>query len=1633
MFMCFCIITSAQEICNNGIDDDGDGIVDIQDPDCICGNIIPDIVDGDFEDYSCCPQGITGIVGSGMYCLDDGWGLANMATADYFNTCGWTGSGGIPTIPMPIPSGEGGVGMISSPTWNENVGLCMPLAMIPGEDYDISFWVGFNDDGFYDCNLNVEFGLYGSNDCNSFPSNVNTCMSGDPDWYELETFLISGTAQNTWRFFSTTFTATAAAQAIAIGHTCDFADANPSDYHFIDNIVIDGVFVQILNDFDASVTGDCINGVFLEASDPAETYQWYLDGVLVPGATSNPYQVPVDANGVYQVFMEFADGTCAISVEVDVDTELMVLDILGDVNSVECPGDENGSISITNDSPNVPLDILWSNGETTADISNLAPGNYTVTVTDTNGCFGEETFTIDVPPPLTLSVYVEQPTQDNPFGYADLTIGGGTMPYIIAWDNGNDELSDNMLLPGVYTVLVTDANGCEISITFEIFATLVATVEFTPESCLGFCDGTITITEINGGMPPYDIDWDINGNDATQVDLCEGPYEYIIEDAFGTMISGIISIDEGTFMELELSYQEVLCEADETTDIDLEVIGGTAPFIFNWDDGSTTEDIEEAESGFYGVTVNDASGCEIITDFYIDFANPISVDEEIEIAPCGTQGEGAINLTVFGGTAPYDFNWSNGADTEDLTDLFAGIYDLTITDLYGCSFEGSYEVTSNTDLVVTEILTQTICPTDLDGSISLDIQGGTAPIDILWSNSETTNEISGLAAGSYTVTVSDALNCTWINTFTIASDSELTVTEQITNVDCFEATTGAIELDIISSGTITGYNWDNGSVTQDLSNLAAGDYNLQITDSYGCEYMFAYTLTEQPAFEVTETITDVNCYGEQGGDIQLDIVDIETYDFLWSDGSSEDELTNQLSGSYELTITNALGCEQFYSYSIDQPTEILSNTTIIHAGCDAAAQGGTIQINPTGGEGPYVINWSNGEMKEEIQNLAADIYLLTITDSRGCVLEESHEVNAATPFSVTETILDAQCFESNDGEISLSVMGGTAPFEYAWSTGEATSEIDQLFAGMYSVVVTDGNGCEEEIFYNVEEPAEMVITPIVDDARCFGEQGEIEINITGGTPPYDILWSTGETTNQINGTAGSYDLSVMDANDCLFMETYTIMEPDQLTSVLQGFTLPGVGGNDGTATLVISGGTMPYNVTWSNGSTGEFVDDLEFGVTTAVIMDANGCEISAVVVLTPEDLEYEFSLTSNDCFGACIASISLEIVGGAMPFEVIWNDGTNGLENVDLCAGIYSASIVDALGNTIQTEDFEITEPPSMNLVGQVNNISCVNAADGSISGMVTGGTAPYSFMWSNGETTEQIEDLEPGVYELLVTDAEECQMSETFEIPDLTELAVEFIVQMAECDSDFGRIIIEGDLIEGYGVLLDGIEQTISVAGVIENVPVGIHELAYQISPACVVALGQVEIEAALDITLSTDQNTYEVKLDELVELEIMINSPDLLVDYTIDWIATNALNCISVDQQGGCLEMEFIATESESILVVLTDENGCVHELVFNVRVIEPPILVMPNIFSPNGDSENENLIFYTSRKVEQVNRFSIYDRWGNVMHEQENGSAEIMSWNGIASGQRVAAGVYIYQVEVRMIDGAIERFTGDLTLVR
>jgi len=145
MFMCFCIITSAQEICNNGIDDDGDGIVDIQDPDCICGNIIPDIVDGDFEDYSCCPQGITGIVGSGMYCLDDGWGLANMATADYFNTCGWTGSGGIPTIPMPIPSGEGGVGMISSPTWNENVGLCMPLAMIPGEDYDISFWVGFND------------------------------------------------------------------------------------------------------------------------------------------------------------------------------------------------------------------------------------------------------------------------------------------------------------------------------------------------------------------------------------------------------------------------------------------------------------------------------------------------------------------------------------------------------------------------------------------------------------------------------------------------------------------------------------------------------------------------------------------------------------------------------------------------------------------------------------------------------------------------------------------------------------------------------------------------------------------------------------------------------------------------------------------------------------------------------------------------------------------------------------------------------------------------------------------------------------------------------------------------------------------------------------------------------------------------------------------------------------------------------------------------------------------------------------------------------------------------------------------------------------------------------------------------
>ena len=360
----FCSLLSAQEICDNGIDDDGDLDIDLQDSECTCSGGTSSIT-ADFEEFTCCPDNITFAPGSGYNCVSGEWDFASLATTDYYNTCDFLGGNGIvPMIPLPIPSGDGAIGFATrqSDAYNEGIASCLECTLIAGQDYDISFFAGFNAGAGLASSSPVEFAIYGKTDCSQIPANGFGCLEGLAGWVELGTFSASGN-NGEWVQVTGSFTAPFDVAALAFSKSCGYVagpDHNASllEYHYMDNLEITGALSgpncgPPPPDITAELDGDCINGYTLSASPgDALDYQWYLDGVAIAGAIDNPWNIdPVEA-GDYQVLATFADGTCAISDPIPFDPDFEVLDIDAVVNDPGCFGETNGSIELIIDSPN---------------------------------------------------------------------------------------------------------------------------------------------------------------------------------------------------------------------------------------------------------------------------------------------------------------------------------------------------------------------------------------------------------------------------------------------------------------------------------------------------------------------------------------------------------------------------------------------------------------------------------------------------------------------------------------------------------------------------------------------------------------------------------------------------------------------------------------------------------------------------------------------------------------------------------------------------------------------------------------------------------------------------------------------------------------------------------------------------------------------------------------------------------------------------------------------------------------------------------------------------------------------------------------------------------------------------------
>lgn len=719
---------------------------------------------------------------------------------------------------------------------------------------------------------------------------------------------------------------------------------------------------------------------------------------------------------------------------------------------------------------------------------------------------------------------------------------------------------------------------------------------------------------------------------------------------------------------------------------------GVAPFTYNWSNGANTATISDLPAGNYSCLITDANGCSLSKN--ISFAEPAalvvnSVQTNIK---CYGGNDGAASVTASGGIAPYIYSWSNGSTSSALTGLTSGTYSNTVKDAMGCMVTQNVTIIQPAEaLAATASQTNVLCYAGNTGVATVSVTGGTTPYTYSWSNGSTTASVSGLTAGSYSCTITDAAGCTIQKNFTIAQPiAALTATATHTDVNCFNGNNGTATITVNGGTAPYTYGWNNGNTTAVLNSLVAGDYDCTITDANGCTTMVDIAIT-QPATPliIVKNKTDVICYGGHTGEASVTVSGgVLPYSYQWSNGATSSSVSGIAAGAYSCTITDAAGCSVVSAFNIDQPASALaivaSQTNVFcYGGSD-----GTAKVELSGGVAPYNYSWSNGASASSISGLGIGIYACTITDAGGCSTTRSFIITQPAALAVTGTHTDITCFNGNNGIASVSVSGGTAPYSYSWSNGATTSSLNNLSAGNYTCTVTDANGCVVSTGVLVEQPATaLVVSKSQTDIPCFGmSNGAAIVNVSGGVAPYNYSWNNGSTGSRIdNIVAGSYSCTITDNKGCSLTVGFVITQPvAALTHIFSQTNVLCKDGNTGAATIDVSGGVLPYNYQWTTAGTTVTATGLTAGTYNVLVTDANGCTTGRSFTITePAKLNAQILSTASDyCNSGRAGRATAEGNGGIAPYTYLWSNGDNDSTAKGLGAGDYTCMITDGNGCT---------------------------------------------------------------------------------------------------------------------------------------------------------------------------------------------------------------------------------------------------------------------------------------------------------------------------------------------------------------
>ena len=1089
----------------------------------------------------------------------------------------------------------------------------------------------------------------------------------------------------------------------------------------------------------------------------------------------------------------------------------------------------------------------------------------------------------------------------------------------------------------------------------------------------------------------------------------------------------IYLVQDGTAEINATSYSALadVCPDDgtQTGSINLSMCGGMAPYAVNFSgpngggtgsisDQNGSQRIDNLPAGDYSFSVEDANG--MLTNFMVTI--PAGMAHQLALAieepTCSYSADGKVGLSI-SPPGTYEIAWSTAEfNTDSIRNIENGQYAVSVTDQSGCAVISSFTV-NTAPIAVQGTVTDATCLSSANGQINVSVQGGTPFSDgtymFQWPGFPpvrgTTNTLSNIMRGDYTLTVSDSNGCFINETFTVNANREI-VLDALTIVEpnCFGDETGSISIQV--------------------STLNAGN-----DDGY--------------IFDWERNMMNVNASFVTGADLSMSNVGLGA-------------------GRYDVTITDfdeGLDCILDTFVVINEPPPIMVElVSLIDETCNPGTDGEMV-VRATGGRAmspaDYIYDWGNHpsitDFSPSQQGLSAGIFTLRVYDTGDlmCFTDTLFElVQEEGPQILSFDSTSVSCGGGMDGELEVFYvrpMGQTFNVNWTDQSGMLYSgdRITGLGSGTYTVTVTASAGCE-----SIDTVYLGPATDIVLDSVQYGiptcpnsQNGSVTVFATGPGGNLRYTWDhpNGSNNPRLPSVGvGTYSVTISaDGSNCppLVIDTLSVPSPDIFDvsfSGIQGATCPGI--CDGTAMASATGGTGTINYIWTSGETTANAMNLCAGSNFVTVSDNICFDVFEIVIPAADSISLAFEQDNPTCYGDQDGFIRLSPSGSNPPFDILWNDGPVVANRVDIGAGTYVSTVTDAQGCQ-RTDTFVLVEPDALVASiapGDLLQITCAGRDDGRAMITATGGNpGGYTYNWQpNISSTATALGLSPGSYALTVADMSGCSDVLVFDVAEPPAIQFSFGTSTRiQCFGETAPFTVDTAYSGAGGPYTytvnngaqNQIGQTINLLG-------GQYVISVIDTTGCFIDT-TIVIDQPPQFNVDIGEDLM-VSLGDSARLEIIAVSGAYPID-SIIWNSTNGdLSCQF------CPAPWITPVVDGQVNIIAVDSTGCRAEDELMVFVDARRKVFIPNAFSPNRDGVNELFEVYSGVGVIGIPLMEIYDRWGGKVFEARNLPARRTGsggWDGLRDGEPLNPDVYVYVIQILFADNRVLTYNGEVQLLR